>query len=241
MTDRGVGKMKVFCFTKRIGILIAGIALAACLVGAGMFLPAADSAAAEPYRSGNAESSCVSLAFNVDWGEEYLPQLLDILAGRGVPATFFLTGRWTENNPLLAEQIAAAGYEIGNHGYSHASPNASSEEEISEEILRTEEAIRSATGVSTTLYAPPSGECEQHVLHAASQLGYDIILWSVDTIDWQQPAAATIIGRVEEKIHGGAIILAHPTEATVEALPVIIDDLQQKGYHFVTVSSNLCL
>ena len=62
-----------------------------------------------------------------------------------------------------------------------------------------------------TLYAPPSGECEAHVLEAADNLGYDTILWSVDTIDWQKPDAATIIERVESKIHGGAIILAHPT------------------------------
>ena len=89
----------------------------------------------------------------------------------------------------------------------------------------------------TTLYAPPSGECEAHVLEAADNLGYDTILWSVDTIDWQKPDAATIIERVESKIHGGAIILAHPTASTVEALPTIIDDLKEEGYNFVTVSS----
>ena len=141
----------------------------------------------------------------------------------------------------LAADIAAAGHEIGNHGYSHTSPNASSQEEITDEIQRTEQSIKAATGVTTTLYAPPSGECEAHVLEAADNLGYDTILWSVDTIDWQKPDAATIIERVESKIHGGAIILAHPTASTVEALPTIIDDLKEEGYNFVTVSSNLGL
>lgn len=240
--------MKVLFLGKKIWLTIGCGLLALCLVvlGVSLILPDAEETTAqvqatEPYRSGAAESSCVSLGINVDWGEEYIPDMLQIFADEGIPVTFFLTGRWADNNPELAADIAKAGHEIGNHGYSHTSPNASSEEEIMDEIQRTEEAIKTATGVTTDLYAPPSGECEDHVLAAADKLGYDTILWSVDTIDWQKPDAATIIDRVENKIHGGAIILAHPTASTVEALSTIIDDLKEEGYSFVTVSSNLGL
>lgn len=195
----------------------------------------------EPYLNGDIESQNVSLSVNVDWGEEYIPDMLQVLADNSVKATFFLSGRWTENNPQLAQDIAEAGHEIGNHGYSHASPNDSSKEQIIEEIEKTAVAIDVATGVKTTLYAPPSGEREQHVLDAANQLGYQTILWSVDTIDWQKPTADTIIERVESKIHGGAIILSHPTESTVEALAVLLPNLQKDGYKFVTVSENIAL
>ena len=240
--------MKVLFLGKKIWLAIGCGLLAVCLValGVSLVLPDAEETTAEvqtpePYRSGAEESSCISLGINVVWGEEYLPDMLETFADEGIVVTFFLTGRWADNNPELAADIAAAGHEIGNHGYSHTSPNASSQEEITDEIQRTEQSIKAATGVTTTLYAPPSGECEAHVLEAADNLGYDTILWSVDTIDWQKPDAATIIERVESKIHGGAIILAHPTASTVEALPTIIDDLKEEGYNFVTVSSNLGL
>jgi probable sporulation protein (polysaccharide deacetylase family) len=240
--------MKVIFLDKkkwiRAGIWIFLICLIVC--GAILVLPrsettGADLEAPQPYRSGDPESSCISLAINVDWGEEFIPDLLQVLADNGVSATFFLTGRWCDLNPDLAADIAAAGHELGNHGYSHKSPNASSREAIIDEIQRTEAAIEKATGIVTRLYAPPSGEEEPHVIAAAAEAGYDTILWSVDTIDWQKPDAATIIERVKNKIRGGAIILAHPTAATVEALKSLIKDLEEEGYAFVPVSVNLGL
>ncbi len=199
----------------------------------------AEAALSEPFRSGDAESNLVTLTINVDWGNEYIPSILASLEEAGIKATFFLTGRWTEEYPDLAKTIADAGHEIGNHGYSHSSPNASSIEEIQDEISRTEEAIAKATGITTTLYAPPSGECEEHVLEAAEQAGYDTVLWTADTIDWQQPDSETIIRRVTEKISGGGVILAHPTESTAEALPEMIRQVEEMGYTFVTISENM--
>ena len=110
-----------------------------------------------------------------------------------------------------------------------------------EEIRRTSESIAQATGIRTSLYAPPSGEEEPHVLAAAEAMAHHTILWSVDTIDWQKPDAATIVDRVVKKIAPGAIILCHPTASTVEALETIITDLKEGGYRFVTVSENLHL
>ena len=233
-----------FCsiHTARLGLAYL-TALALLVAGGAAVLPGgtAQPVLAEPYRCGAENSDRISLSFNVDWGEEYLPELLDCLAENGVRATFFLTGRWCDEHPQLAADIAAAGHELGNHGYSHASPNASAEAEIIDEISRTEEAVRQAAGVTTRLYAPPSGEAEEHVLAAAEQAGYCTVLWSVDTVDWQQPAADTVVSRVSEGLRGGAIILAHPTACTLEALPRVIAEAREKGYRFVTVSENLGL
>ncbi len=231
-------------YLSRRALRLAGIyaaAVALLLAGAGLFLPVSQEVLAEPYRSGPAESSMVSLAVNVDWGGEYIPQMLEILDEYGVKATFFLTGRWTDSEPKLAKAILEAGHEIGNHGYSHTSPNASSVEEIVHEIERTAQSIKEATGADTRLYAPPSGESEAHVVQAAEQAGHYTTLWSIDTIDWQRPEPEVIVERVVSKIHGGAIILAHPMDTTLVALPQIIEQLQAKGYHFVTVSENLGL
>ncbi len=196
---------------------------------------------AEPYYQGAETNPVISLAFNVDWGDEYLPGILQVLDQYDVKATFFLTGRWTHNHQALALEIAKAGHEIGNHAYSHKSPNGLSYEQNKEEITKTAIEIKKATGIDPVLYAPPSGERDDHVLRAAEDLGYSTILWSVDTIDWQRPSPQIIVQRVEKKIHNGAIILAHPTDSTLKALPTLLADLTKGGYSFVTVSRNLGL
>jgi len=216
-----------------VGLVIVGIWLWAIF--------AAKSSTAmkeEPIYQGSEESKYVSFAINVDWGEEYLPEMVNIFKEHEVKSTFFLTGRWTDNNQELARQIAASGHEIGNHAYSHASPNALSEAENREEIKKTADAIKEATGITTNLYAPPSGERKDHVLAAATAEGYWTILWNVDTIDWQKPSVDTIIQRVVSKVKGGSIVLMHPTANTVAALPAIISELQNQGYMLVPVSVN---
>ncbi|MCR4962577.1 MAG: polysaccharide deacetylase family protein [Firmicutes bacterium] len=192
-----------------------------------------------PYHAGIPEKSLVTLTVNVDWGNEYLPELLRILDEQQVKATFFLTGRWAAENPKLARQIAEGGHELGNHGYHHNSPNACGKEEIMKEIKQAEQAIFDATGYRTALYAPPSGESEPHVIEAADRCGYRTILWSVDTIDWQNPDRQTLLDRVESKLTAGSIILAHPTAVTVAALPQIIAMVREKGWDFGTVSQNI--
>lgn len=238
--------MKVLFFEKNTIITII-ICIGALMLIGGLTPLGSDEQAVSgqagkpPYYCGDLTSTKISLAINVDWGEEYLADLIRLLADQEIEATFFLTGRWCDNNPKWARAIAEAGHELGNHGYSHSSPNAASINEIIAEIKKTEDSILKVTDCKTKLYAPPSGESEPHVIKAASQAGYQTILWSVDTIDWQKPDAKTIIDRVKNKIHGGAIILAHPTASTVEALIILIDDLQEEGYQFAKVSENLNL
>lgn len=235
-----IGKKELFLLTL---ILIAALVIAYSLLD---FFPGKGqeeslNASAAPYYQGSEGRNCISLTINVDWGEEFIPDILKILENEEVKATFFLTGRWTEKNPALALQIAQAGHEIGNHAYSHQSPNQAGYDGNCEEIQKTSQAILQATGLKTVLYAPPSGEREDVVLKAAEDMGHTVILWSVDTIDWQRPDASVILERVIKKIHPGAIILAHPTNPTLHALPEIISGLKNMGYEFVTVSQNLGL
>lgn len=193
----------------------------------------------DPIYQGSNEKKQISLAINVDWGEEFLPDMLTTLEENEVLVTFFLTGRWTNKFPELATKIVKKGHEIGNHGYSHSSPNQMSLEQNKSEITKTSDEIRRATGKQTVLFAPPSGERNNHVLKAAQDLGYTTVLWSVDTIDWKRPPSKDIINKVVSKAHNGAIVLMHPTKSTLEALPVIIKELKSQGYTFVTVSQNI--
>lgn len=189
-----------------------------------------------PYYEGNKGKGAVSLCINVDWGEDYIPLMLETLKKYDAKATFFLTGRWTETFPDIAKEIKKAGMEIGNHGWKHRSPNSMSYEENLEDIQTAEQIINDTLGIKTVLFAPASGEIDEQVQKAAEDAGYRLILWSVDTIDWQKPSVETIISRVLDKAGDGSVILMHPTENTAAALEDILIGLKEKDLKPIPVS-----
>ena len=196
----------------------------------------------EPVYCGTTEEAYVALAINVDWGEDVIPDMLETLAEEQAEATFFVTGRFAEQFPEIVSQIAKAGHEIGNHGYAHPHPDRLSVEENKEDITKTEQILEPLIGIKPLLYAPPYGECGESVLTAAEQCGYTTILWTADTIDWEQPAPSreVLVQRVTgDKLQKGAILLMHPKTHTAEALEDIIDTIGEKGYTCVKVSDVL--
>ena len=192
-----------------------------------------------PYYEGEKGHNAVAFGMNVDWGTEYIPAILDIFKEEDVKITFFLTGRWCQENPEVAKTIYQSGMEIGNHGLKHKSPAGMTYEENMADIEAAENIINDALGIKTMLFAPAAGEIESQVLNAAADLGYKTILWSVDTIDWQKPTPEVITQRVVDKAEDGSIVLMHPTENTLKALPSMIEALKEKGLNIVTVSQLL--
>lgn len=194
-------------------------------------------AVAAPILRGRSDKACVSLMFNVDWGEEYIPALLEILEEHGVSATFFPTGIWAKENSELLKQIVDKGHEVGNHGGSHVHVEHLPKEQFQAVIKDGEKMIQEATGVSPSkLFAPPYGEWSNATVEYALEIGYQTILWTVDTVDWRMPEPETIWKRALAGAKPGALILMHPTEPTVEALPQIIQGLKEKGLTPVTAS-----
>ena len=179
----------------------------------------------------------VSMAINVDWGGEYIPGILNCLDEKNIKVTFFLTGNWIEKNPDLLKEIVRRGHEIGNHGYRHYHLKNMAREDIIKLIKMNEELILNLTRVKTNLFAPPYGEVDKRITEAASSIGYETIMWSADTIDWQKPAPEIIVQRAVNKIGDGGIILMHPTANTLTALPEIISNITKKGYKFVIISN----
>ncbi len=197
------------------------------------------STAVPPVYHGSLRDKEIAFTFNVVWGEEYLLDILKILRDNGVKATFFIGGSWAEQYSLLVKEIDNDGHEIGSHGYSHPHPDELTLDENIEEIKKAESVLEAITGKKPIFFAPPFGERGEAVLKAAELLGYTTILWSIDTIDWQRPEPSLIVKRVLEKAHNGAIVLMHPTEPTVKALPYLISELKGMGYKLVTVSTVL--
>jgi len=188
----------------------------------------------QPVREVPSAGKAVALTVNVDWGNEELVQMLDVLDQHGVKATFFLTGRWAKLFPELAREIAARGHEIGNHGLSHAHPTQLGRDALVELIQGNVPVLREAAGVEPVpLFAPPYGEQDARVVRTAAELGHWTTLWTLDTIDWQEPPPETIVERVVPRARDGAIVLMHPKPQTVAALPRIIAGLREKGYRLV--------
>lgn len=191
----------------------------------------------EPIFQGNTGDKVVAISVNVDWGEEFLPAMLEEFKKNNAQVTFFVTGRWAKKNPDMLQRMAQDGHSIQNHGYRHVHFNALNSEEISTEIKKAEDIIYNITGQRSSFFASPYGEYNPRLVKAVNEIGYQYIMWSVDTIDWQKPAPETIVNRVIKKIHNDAIILMHPTEPTVKALPALLSELRAQGYQLVTINT----
>lgn len=174
-----------------------------------------------------------------DSGAGETPALLDMLSRNRVRASFFLVGEWAEQFPDLSRRIAGEGHEIGNHSYSHPDYTKLSAEEIRQDILRGEDAIRRVTGVETRpFFRFPYGYFSQPALEAVGLAGFShSFQWSIDPRDWEQPPVDAITRQVLGAAAPGDIVLLHSVgKNTPKATEIIIRTLSGKGFGFVTVS-----
>ena len=204
----------------------------------------ADGMAEKPeyvYSSHMNDGNKIALTFDDGPHPVYTPQILDTLKEYGVHATFFLIGENAERNPELVRRILREGHEIGNHTYLHKNLKEHTSGGIFEEISMAEEAILRIADQRTKLLRPPGGLYDKLVCETARRLDYDIILWTIDTLDWKHPTPEEIIGKVESSVQCGDIILCHDfiggaPSPTPEAIKKIIPDVLGQGYEFVSVS-----
>jgi len=188
-------------------------------------------------RAGDPSRPEVSLMINVDWGEEFIPQILDVLDQKGVKVTFFVVGGWAKKNPELLKEMSARGHEIASHGELHKLATQLDDATLEWLISQGITTLSTALGHDPApLFAPPAGDCDARVVRAAERFGCATILWTVDTVDWRKPPAETIVQRAVDKSTNGSLILMHPTRPTLDALPAVIDGLRAKGLEPVIVS-----
>lgn len=184
------------------------------------------------------EEKKVALSFDACWGATRTLEILKILRENDIKTTFFLTGYWIADYPHLVRRIHEEGHEIGNHTYTHPHLNSLSAGQIRTELEKVHEMIRKETGQEPFLFRPPFGEYNNKVIETAEELGYITIQWSVDSLDWQDISKDAMVERVTTLIHPGAIVLMHNNgQYTADALPEIIEYLQQEGYQIVPISA----
>ena len=179
----------------------------------------------------------VAISFDAAWGSDYTEKLLSILEKYNVKTTFFLVAFWIDKYPDMVKRIDECGHEIGNHSAKHPNMSQLSEERIKEELTITSNKIVEITGKKDVLFRPPFGDYNNRVIKTAKTLGYYVIQWDVDSLDYKDYGAKAIIDRVLNRVKEGSIVLFHNNATyTAEALPLILESLQNSGYQIVPIS-----
>ena len=189
--------------------------------------------------NGNRQNNNVSLMFNVYENTENVKKIVDTLKSYNATATFFVGGCWADDNEKTLNYILENGNELGNHGYFHKDHAKLNYEKNKEEIYLCGKIVNALTGAKLNLFAPPSGSFSDTTLQVASELNYKVIMWSKDTIDWRDKDKNLIIKRATKGILNGDLILMHPKDHTLLALPEILEYYISEGLKVVTVSQNI--
>lgn len=167
-------------------------------------------------------------------------RILDTLEKYGVKATFFVQGvnltysEFKERNCALVKREAELGMEIGNHSYDHPNFDKMSASEIQKQLNDAADLIEEASGVRPQIVRTPYGAQKQSTLDAVD---YPVILWNIDTLDWDTKNADKTYNEIMNNAKGGSIILMHDLyQATADAVEMAVPALLAKGYKLVTVS-----
>jgi len=193
------------------------------------------------FSSVHVDGPYIAMTFDDGPSATLTPKLLDILAAHHIKATFFVLGEMVAEHPEILARAVQEGHEIASHSWSHPNLAKMSQEGVRSQLQRTDDEIKSSTGKRPTLFRPPYGsitEREKRWIH--DEFGYDIILWDVDPLDWKRPGPAVVRSRILKETRPGSIVLSHDIHpGTIEAMPSTFDQLEAKGFKFVTVSELL--
>ncbi|MFD1507292.1 polysaccharide deacetylase family protein [Georgenia yuyongxinii] len=193
-------------------------------------------------------SRVVALTFDAGGNAQGLPSILDTLARTNTPATFFLTGAWTLQNPALARQVAAR-YPAGNHSVNHPDFTTLSDAAVRDQVVGAHQTIRTTTGADPRpWFRFPFGARDSRTIGLVNCLGYGSVRWTVDSLGWQGTSGGqsttSVRQRVVNALTPGEIVLmhvgSHPTDGSTldaAALAGIISDIRARGYQFVTLEA----
>ena len=183
------------------------------------------------------EEKKISLSFDVAWGSNNIEDILEILDKHNAKATFFLVGSWIDDNEELVKKIHSKGHELGNHSNTHSNTTILEDKEIVEGIQLTTDKISKLVGEDVNLYRPPFGEIDDNTMEICKSLGYQVVKWDIDSLDWKEIGAHNITDRVIRNSQPGSIVLFH---ANVNGIKYYLDDiltkLEQNNYKAVSVS-----
>jgi chitin deacetylase len=184
----------------------------------------------------------VALTFDDGPNPQYVDEILTVLSGKSVQATFFVTGGELSKAPDAGRKIVASGHELGNHTWSHEHMVLKSAGYYRREIEDTDVLIRTAGQSGEIYFRPPYSYKLFGLPRYLRTHNRTSITWDIEPDSYESVAATPqgILAHVVERVRPGSIILLHvwykSRHTSREAVPLIIDALQTQGYRFVTMS-----
>jgi peptidoglycan/xylan/chitin deacetylase (PgdA/CDA1 family) len=184
-------------------------------------------------------ANCVALTFDDGPDPVDTPKLLDLLREKNVKATFFVVGKRADQHPEIVRRAWDEGHLIANHTWSH--PNLFcflTPSRLRSEIERGAESVRRSCGFRPRLFRSPVGLRHALLRPYLKDAGQEYISWTIRTRDTLTANSAVLSERILNHAAGGDIILLHDrlprgTNAMLEALPGVIDELKRRGFRFV--------
>jgi peptidoglycan-N-acetylglucosamine deacetylase len=189
-------------------------------------------------RAGGTQGHDVALTFD-DGPGPYTPGVLSVLEREHVPATFFVIGEELRYFSASTTREIRDGFVIGDHTETHPMLATLSQHDQREELFEQAARIELLGGPRPRLFRPPYGSFNATTFRLLHEMKMLMVLWSVDTDDYQQPGVEVIVHRALEGAKPGAIILMHDAggdrSQTIAALPAIIHSIRARGLRLVTV------
>ena len=194
---------------------------------------------------GSTSKKQIALTFDDGPYPPYTEQLLKVLADKQVHATFFMVGENAAKHPEIVKMVQAGGHEIALHAGKHQDLLKLKRAELDANIAAGKSTLERLTGQRVQYMRPPHGFKDWQVLAALEAAGLKAVNWSVIPRDWTNPGVQRIVDRVCFATEPGAVVLLHdgdspknaaPRSQTVAAVGLIIDQLREEKYQFVTIS-----
>src|SRR5579864_515922 len=209
-----------------------------------VFAPLADALGLQRKLSEHTQD--VAITFDDGPHREGTPAILELLRGAGARATFFLVGEQVDRYPELAAEIAAAGHEIGLHGYRHFLLLRRTVGDVASDLDRALDTIVRAAGQTPSCYRPPYGVFSSGALELVWRRGWQPVLWSKWGRDWTRRATPSSIARNAVRgLAAGDIVLLHDADhysspgswrKTVAALPRVLETADRLDLRWVPLS-----
>ena len=186
----------------------------------------------------------VALTFDDGPDPAYTAKILDILADKSVKATFYVIGMRALSHPELLQRIYDEGHDLGNHSWSHPDLHTSSSVRIKSELNGTQRVFEAKLGIRSSLFRPPHTSSNYlrldnapDLVRTASDLGYLFAAYDADPLDFLLSSDRIVSETISHVENGGQVVLLHDAggnrRPTVDALPIIIDRLRERGFQLV--------
>jgi peptidoglycan-N-acetylglucosamine deacetylase len=192
-----------------------------------------------PRLAGQGDPGHVALTFDDGPDPESTPLFAAVLADRGIRATFFMLGSMVAEAPELARDLAAAGHEIGVHGWDHRYLTVRGPRETQADLRRATDLIASVTGTRPRLFRPPYGVLSGPALLASREIGLTPVLWGAWGREWTSGSTPESVFRtLAGDLDGGVTVLLHDSgctsppgswQAGLGALPLLLDACERRG------------